>query len=118
MLTLYIEVHFIPTLKFPQAYTRPSCVNTAVWLSPADVCITLYGSFNIAGNVSEPSSDVSLPSADSSLQPNVYTCQNIIKTYCDGNFGYRYSFIAICTKTTSHMPQSSKNWYGLVKIAK
>jgi hypothetical protein len=48
LLTLYIEVHFIPTLKFPQAYTRPSCVNTAVWLSPADVCITLYGSFNIA----------------------------------------------------------------------
>ena len=61
------------TLKFPQAKTFPSSVSTAEWLSPADIWIPLPGNSTLAGRVSEPSSDVSLPNAPSSLQPNVYT---------------------------------------------
>lgn len=67
------------TLNVPHAYTDPSSRSTAEWLSPADACTI----FDVAGRVTDPgkysspsSDEVVRPSAPSSLQPHVKSCNH------------------------------------------
>ena len=63
------------TLNVPHAWTMPSLVSAAVWLSPALICTTLVESVTLPGSIQSSSSAVVRPSAPSSLQPHVYTCE-------------------------------------------
>ena len=65
---------FLLTLKVPQANTFPSEVRAAVWQSPAVICIIFAGNSTSPTVKLSSSHDVSLPSAPSSLQPQLNTC--------------------------------------------
>jgi hypothetical protein len=76
-------LNFNSTLKEPQTNTRPSSSKAALCESPAVICITRPGSSTNPGRVSEPSSEVVLPNAPSSLHPKVKTVPSFVKqTLC------------------------------------